>query len=109
MNNNYEYLQDLDFLLQIDTLPIKEQYIKLIALDWEENPIQEIHGFATSGSINLDGDAAMRRTCSLGIQIPAENYSRATNVNNLFSINKKVYIEVGIKNTTNKYQEYSII
>ena len=109
MNNNYEYLQDLDFLLQIDTLPIKEQYIKLIALDWEENPIQEIHGFATSGSINLDGDAAMRRTCSLGIQIPAENYSRATNVNNLFSINKKVYIEVGIKNTTNKYQEYPII
>ena len=109
MNNTYDYLQDLNFLLKIDTLPIKEQYIKLIALDWSEKPIQEIQGFATSGSMNLDGKASMRRTCSLGIQVPKDNYSQITNVDNLFSINKKVFIELGIKNTTNEYLEYPII
>lgn len=109
MNNNYEYMQDLKFLMTIDTLPIKEQYIKLIALDWKENPIQEIQGFATSGSINLDGKAAMRRTCSLGVQVPTEEFSKITNADNLFSINKKIYIEMGIKNTTNQYTDYPII
>ena len=51
----------------------------------------------------------MRRSCSLGIQVPKDNYSHITNVDNLFSINKKIFIELGIKNTTNEYLEYPII
>ena len=33
MNNNYEYMQDLDFLFEVDSLPIQEQYVRIIALD----------------------------------------------------------------------------
>jgi hypothetical protein len=32
-----------------------------------------------------------------------------TNVNNLISINKKLFLEIGIKNITDKYTEYPIL
>ena len=62
MNINYEYMQDSDFLFKIDCLQTRTQYVKIIILDWDERPIQEIQGMTTSGSINLDGKSAMRRT-----------------------------------------------
>ena len=37
------------------------------------------------------------------------NDSAITNTNNLISINKKVYLEIGIKNTTNQYTDYPIL
>lgn len=33
MNKSYEYMQDLDFLFKINSLSLKEQYVKIIALD----------------------------------------------------------------------------
>lgn len=109
MNTNYEYMQDSDFLFKIDCLQTRTQYIKIIILDWNERPIQEIQGMTTSGSINLDGKSAMRRTCNLSMFVPNENLSNITNINNLFSLNKKAYLEIGIKNTTNQYTQYPII
>lgn len=109
MNTNYEYMQDSDFLFKIDCLQTRTQYVKIIILDWNERPIQEIQGMTTSGSINLDGKSAMRRTCNLSMFVPNENLSNITNINNLFSLNKKAYLEIGIKNTTNQYTQYPII
>ena len=109
MNINYEYMQDSDFLFKIDCLQTKTQYIKIIVLDWYERPVQEIQGITTGGSINLDGKSAMRRTCNLSMFVANENLSNITNINNLFSLNKKVFLEIGIKNTTNQYLEYPII
>jgi len=40
-------------------------YAKIISLDIDENPIDEIEGLVTGGSVNLDGDSTVRRTCSL--------------------------------------------
>lgn len=109
MNKTYEYMQDLDFLFKIANLPVKEQYVKIIALDWDERPLAEIQGTATSGSLNLDGKAAMRRTCTLGIHVAHESYSKVTEVYSLFSINRKVFIEMGIKNTSGEYNNHPII
>ena len=109
MRENYLYLQDPHFLYRVDTLKLKKQFIKITLLDWNENPIQEIQGFTTSGSISLDGKSAMRRSCNLSAVIPEANLANVTNVNNLFSINKKVFIEVGYENTTGEYQEYPIL
>lgn len=109
MNVFYEYMQDSDFLFKIDCLQTRTQYVKLVALDWEERPIQEIQGITTSGSLNLDGKSAMRRTCNLSMFVTNEAMGNITNIDNLFSLNKKVYVEVGIKNTTNQYTEYPII
>ena len=109
MKINYKYLQDSAFLSMVDTLQIKEQYVKITILDWLENPIQEVQGLVTGGSGNLDGKSAMRRSCNLQVFIPNEELSNVTNVNNLFSINKKVYLEIGFKNTTNYYKDYPIL
>ena len=42
--SKYIYLNDSDFLQEIDELPIKEQFVKITILDWNENPIQDIQG-----------------------------------------------------------------
>jgi len=51
---NYPYLQDSDFLKEMDSLHLTEQYAKITILDWQENPIQDIEGIVTGGNINLD-------------------------------------------------------
>lgn len=109
MKINYKYLQDSAFLSMVDNLQIKEQYVKITLLDWLENPIQEVQGLVTGGSGNIDGKSAMRRSCNLTVQIPNEELSDITNVNSLFSINKKMYLEIGFKNTTAYYKDYSIL
>ena len=109
MKTNYKYLQDSAFLSMVDTLQIKEQYVKITVLDWLEQPIQEVQGLVTGGNGNLDGKSAMRRSCNLQAFIPNEELSNITNVNNLFSINKKIYLEIGFKNTTGHYKEYPIL
>jgi hypothetical protein len=109
MKFNYKYLQDSAFLAEIDNLQIRTQFVKITLLDWLENPIQEIQGLVTGGSGNLDGKSAMRRSANLTVQITNEELANVTNVNNLFSINKKIYLEIGYKNPTGKYTEYPII
>ena len=109
MKTNYKYLQDSTFLSMVDTLQIKEQYVKITVLDWLEQPIQEVQGLVTGGNGNLDGKSAMRRSCNLQAFIPNEELSNITNINNLFSINKKIYLEIGFKNTTGYYKEYPIL
>ena len=109
MDKTYEYMQDLDFLFTIANLPIKEQYVKIIALDWEERPLAEIQGSITGGNVSLSGQAAMRRTCSLSTEVPHESYSNITEVYSMFAINRKIFVELGIKNTTDSYSNYPII
>ena len=104
----YPYLKDEEFLITVDTQRLQSQYIKLVLLDWDENPIQEIQGMATSGSVSINGKSAVRRTCTLSMTVDSNN-SSITNVNNLISINKKVYLEIGIKNITNQYLDYPIL
>ena len=109
MNINYEYMQDSNFLFKIDCLQTKTQYIKIVILDWYERPVQEIQGIATGGNINLDGKSSMRRTCNLSMFIANEQLANVTNIDNLFSLNKKAYLEIGFKNTTDQYTQYPII
>ena len=109
MRVDYPYLQDEKFLLLVDNLQIKEQFVKITILDWLERPIQEVQGMVTGGSGNLDGNSAMRRSCNLTIAVPNEEVSKITNVNNLFSLNKKMYLEIGFTNTTGQYTDYSKI
>jgi len=108
MVERYTYLQDSTFLKLVDAMRIKEQYVKITVLDWAERPIREIQGYSTSGSISLNGDSAIRRTCNLSM-VAENEVNDLTNVDNLLSLNKKVEIEVGFLNTTGQYQEYPYI
>ena len=108
MNKKYSYLYDSDFLKQVDLQKNKEQLAKITVLDWAENPIQDITGIVTGGSLNIDGSSAVRRTCNLNIYIK-DTENNITNINHFLSLNKKVKVEIGFKNTTKKYLDYEII
>ena len=109
MRENYEYLRDSDFLEFFDTQHLKEQYAKITVLDWLENPIQDIQGIITGGTITIDGNSAIRRTCNLSVFVNEEDYSKVLNVDNLISINKKIRLEIGFKNNTSRYSQYDMI
>lgn len=102
---NYEYLRDSSFLKEFDKNPLKEQYVKITVLDWNENPIKAIEGRTTGGSVNVNGDSAMRRSCNLTMVASDNDYS-ITTVRNLISINKRIHLEIGFLNTTSKYLKY---
>lgn len=86
-------LTDKEFLRQLDEYPLREIYAKIIALTQEEYPIDEIQGRATAGSINLDGDSAVRRSCSLTLiadDIEIRDY--------YWGLKNKFKLEVGMRN-----------
>jgi hypothetical protein len=63
----------------------------MTALTWNENPIKDITGHIVSANISVDGESSVRRTCN--ITAIADGLSNdLTNVDNLFSINKKINI-----------------
>lgn len=43
----------------------KEIYARIIALDKDENPIEQIEGQVTGGSVSLDGSSNVRRSCNI--------------------------------------------
>lgn len=58
---------DQDFLRELDHYHHHHIWAKIISLNFEEYPLEEITGRITSGSINVDGTSALRRTCSLSM------------------------------------------
>ena len=109
MKRTYEYLKDSTFLKEVDNLKLKEQFVKITVLDWLENPIQDVEGIVTGGSINVNGTSSMRRTCNITFFINEDEYVRLTNLENLISLNKKIRLEIGYKNITNRYTQYDKI
>ena len=119
MYKHYPYLQDSyifqtdierekrSILKDIDSFLNQRQYIKITLLDWDEEPIKAIEGEISSGSISKNGDSPIRRTAQLTCAVDARSYSvddgRAD-----FAINKKVFIEIGVKNETPHYPDYPI-
>ena len=108
MAYNFPYLKDSSFLQQFDKIKLKEQFVKIIVLDFHQNPIQQIQGKIISGSFNLDGSSAMRRTGN--VNLVADNFeNNLTDTKHLLSINKKIEVLIGFTNTTDRYQQYDMI
>lgn len=104
----YPYLNDAAFLQSFLEEHIIEQFVKIIVLNHHEKPIQEIQGRVTGGSLNFDGNSAIRRTGNLSMYV--ENRTNdLTDVKHLFSINKRVSIEIGFKNFTSSYHNYDML
>lgn len=110
MRKSYPYLNDSSFIYDVDLQRLQNQFIKITLLDWNENPLQEIQGIATGGSVSLNGNSAVRRTCSLTMTVKEVSDGAISDTKNIISINKKIFLEIGIKNKTGKYtKEYPII
>ena len=111
MIKKYPYLKDVNFLNKLYGQHNKTIYTTITCLDWDEKPIKSIEGKVISGSMNCNGDSAIRRTANLSIKIA--NHDELYNSNDsLFAINRKVFIEVGLKNNLahlGYYSNYPII
>ena len=105
LNDEYEKQQ---FLYSLNKAINQKQYIKMTLLNWEEDPIKEIDGVISSGSISKDGNSSVRRSCSLSCSVDGGVYN-IDNIEMDFSLNKKIFIEIGIENITNIYTEYPIL
>lgn len=88
-----DYLLDKDFLKRVDQYYQREVYAKVISLDFDENPIAEITGNVTQGTININGDSAVRRTCNLTL------VTSSVQVNEIdWSLRTKFRLYIGLKN-----------
>ena len=90
-------LLDKDFLYKLDQQKHKEVFAKIISLDTNENPIEQIEGRVTAGSINIDGNSAVRRTCSLSL------IAKEVNINEFYwGLSNKFRLSIGLKNFVDK-------
>ena len=88
---------DKDFLLQLTKQRYREVFGKIISLDWNEYPLEEITGRVTQGSVNLDGTSSVRRTCSLSL------VAKDLDINDYYwGLKTKFKLEIGLRNTINK-------
>lgn len=104
----YPYLIDEEFLKTLDYQINKTLYAKIFVLNNKEQIIATIEGKTVGGSITTNSSSALRRSGSLTIVADASTY-KITDINNLISIEKRIELEIGIKNTTVYYPEYNIL
>lgn len=105
----FEYLNDMDFLTQLDKLHMRVQYAKIILLSFkDEEPIKEIQGSITSGNLSVNGSSAIRRTINLTMLASIDN-SNLEDIDNEISINKKIKVLIGYDNPLKSYQNYGDI
>ena len=109
MRTKYPYMNDSNFLLEMDVAKIQKQFVKITILNWNEEPIREIQGMTTGGTLSLNGKSAIRRTMNLSALVTENQFVNITEAQNLFSLNKKLYLEIGCSNNTTKYRDYPII
>lgn len=105
----FEYLNDMDFLTQLDKLHMRVQYAKIILLSFKnEEPIKEIQGSITSGNLSVNGSSAIRRTINLTMLASIDN-SNLEDIDNEISINKKIKVLIGYDNPLKSYKNYGDI
>lgn len=113
---NKTFLNREEVVRYIDTIHFKTQYIRITILDNTNTPLRAIEGRATGGNININGSSSVRRTGSLTLvtehiedpKHPLDVMNAVTNINTLISMNKRVKVEIGIKNNGHLYPEYSM-
>lgn len=108
---NYDYSDAVsreDFLTSLDSILNKKGRIKITLLDWDENPIKNIEGEISSGSLSVSGDSAVQRAGSITCTVSCFDYD-VSSIQADYSINKKVYIEMGLINETGMWEEYPML
>jgi flagellar hook assembly protein FlgD len=89
-------MNDKEFLYQLSQFRQKETYAKIIALNFNEQPLEQIEGKVTAGSLNIDGSSAVRRTCNLTM------VAKDVNISDFYwGVSNKFTLEIGIKNQIN--------
>jgi len=66
-------------------------YARITRLQWDERPIERLEGRITAGSISIDGNSAVRRTCQLSMVTPQTNIA-----DYLWTLDTKFKLEIGV-------------
>lgn len=88
--NNYE-LDDI-FLKSLFLQRRRETYVRVTALSIDEIPKQSLEGVVTQGSVSVQGESSLRRTCSLSFVTKGEI------LDYYWSLTSKFKLEIGLKN-----------
>lgn len=73
-------------------------YARITVFEKDLSAGTEIQGIVTGGSININGTSAIRRSGSLNLLVPQDSeIHRINSIDNLISANKKIKIEIGVK------------
>lgn len=89
-------LLDKEFLQALDLDREREIFAKIISLNLDEEPLQEISGAVTTGTISIDGSSAVRRTCSLTM------VTSELSINQFYwGLHTKFKLYIGLKNKIN--------
>ena len=89
-------INDKDFLFQLYQQKNHEVYANITVLTFEEQPVESIQGRVTSGSVNIDGASAVRRTCNLSLIVDDLNLT-----DYYWGVSNKFKLEIGLKNHIN--------
>ena len=94
-------LADKDFLRELDQNREREVFAKIVSLDYDENPIEEITGRVSSGTVSIDGSSSVRRSCSLSL------IAQELNIHDFYwGLTTKFKLYSGLKNNINsKYPD----
>lgn len=81
------------FLKLLNEQQNRTVYVRITSLSLDEIPQDSILGNASQGSVNIDGNSAVRRTCSLTLTTDKIDFN-----DYYWTINSKFKLEIGLKN-----------
>ena len=85
-----------NFLNELFNAPEREVFARITALTFSEKAVEYIEGKITGGSINIDGQSSLRRTCSLTL------IAQDVKINEFYwGLKSKFKLEIGLRNKIN--------
>lgn len=91
-----DFLKDENFLQELFSYKHKVIYGKIIAMTADERDTEEITGIISSGSVQISGTSAVRRTCNLSL------LAADTVIHDVYwSLNTKFKLFIGLNNEIN--------
>lgn len=85
-------LLDKELLAKLDSDRNQIKYARITALTQDEDPVEQIAGKITGGSISIDGTSSLRRTCSLTMIAEDVNLTEY-----YWGIKTKFELEIGLR------------
>ena len=96
------YKYDKQFLEELMLQNNRKIFGRITVLSFNEQPAYSIEGLITGGSVNVDGESSVRRTCSLTMVMKKDEQIN-------FGINNKFKLDIGISNMPDSPYQDDII
>lgn len=107
-----DFLQDKEFLHQVNQYHIRSYRAAIRVLDFEtERPLAILQGKIAGGNLSVAANSSVRRTGNLSF-IADNDTIKISDINNLIAINKKISLSIGFDNplySDSLYQKYGKI